>query len=120
MTTERTLRVLNGWMMLWVNLLLIVGGTAATFWCAMMAKQVSRSYAGGLWVTIPAIIIGAVSCRGLFTLEPNSACALLLLGAYRGTVHESGFFWTNPFMTRLKISLRVRNLETNRLKVNDK
>ncbi len=57
---------------------------------------------------------------GHFTLQPNEARVLTLFGTYVGTVRDSGFFWTNPFMTKAKLSLRTRNLESQRLKVNDK
>ena len=57
---------------------------------------------------------------GFFTLQPNKAMVLILFGAYVGTVKANGFFWVNPFMTKQKISLRVRNFENKPLKVNDK
>ncbi|WP_297335959.1 SPFH domain-containing protein [Algoriphagus sp.] len=57
---------------------------------------------------------------GFFTLQPNKAMVLILFGAYKGTVKANGFFWVNPFMTKQKISLRVRNFENKPLKVNDK
>ncbi len=59
-------------------------------------------------------------CYGFFTLQPNEARVLILFGAYRGTVRTSGWNWTNPLNTKLRISLRSRNLEGERLKVNDK
>ncbi|WP_375585499.1 SPFH domain-containing protein [Cyclobacterium xiamenense] len=57
---------------------------------------------------------------GFFIVEPNKAMVLLLFGSYKGTVKADGFFWVNPFMTKKKISLRVRNFENKPLKVNDK
>jgi regulator of protease activity HflC (stomatin/prohibitin superfamily) len=57
---------------------------------------------------------------GFITLLPNEACVYTLFGSYIGTARDSGFWWANPFMTKHKISLRSRNLEGNRLKVNDK
>ncbi|NVK50268.1 MAG: SPFH domain-containing protein [Cyclobacteriaceae bacterium] len=57
---------------------------------------------------------------GFFIVEPNKAMVLLLFGDYKGTVKANGFFWVNPFMTKKKISLRVRNFENKPLKVNDK
>ena len=65
---------------------------------------------------LPALIM----LFGHFTLQPNEARVLTLFGTYIGTVRDSGFFWTNPFMTKTKLSLRTRNLESQRLKVNDK
>jgi len=56
---------------------------------------------------------------GLFMVNPNQAAALLLFGEYKGTVKGSGLCWANPFLTKRKISLRVRNFETGKLKVND-
>jgi regulator of protease activity HflC (stomatin/prohibitin superfamily) len=57
---------------------------------------------------------------GFFTLQPNEAAVLTLFGAYRGTTRQNGFLWTNPFYRKLRISLRVRNLNGEKLKVNDK
>jgi regulator of protease activity HflC (stomatin/prohibitin superfamily) len=57
---------------------------------------------------------------GFFTLQPNKAMVLILFGAYKGTVKANGFFWVNPFMSKQKISLRVKNFENKPLKVNDK
>ena len=58
--------------------------------------------------------------RGFFTVNPNSSKVMVLFGAYKGTVKENGFFWANPFFARTKISLRARNFDSDRLKVNDK
>jgi regulator of protease activity HflC (stomatin/prohibitin superfamily) len=71
-------------------------------------------------------VVGAVAAgilslgfKGIFTVAPNEAQALTLFGNYSGTVRTPGLWWINPFMTRKNISLRVRNFETNKLKVND-
>jgi regulator of protease activity HflC (stomatin/prohibitin superfamily) len=58
--------------------------------------------------------------RGFFTVNPNGSKVLVLFGAYKGTVKDNGFFWTNPFYTREAISLRARNFDSERVKVNDK
>ena len=60
-----------------------------------------------------------ISYGGLTPVNPNEARALVLFGRYRGTVHEQGLQWVNPFTERRKISIRVRNFETSNLKVND-
>jgi len=57
---------------------------------------------------------------GLFIVNPNEAKVLQLFGRYAGTVHEQGLKWANPFYSKKKISVRVRNFETTKLKVNDK
>ena len=56
---------------------------------------------------------------GFFTLQPNEAAVLLLFGAYKGTARQAGFHWANPLYNKRKISLRVRNFNTEKLKVND-
>jgi len=62
----------------------------------------------------------AVFClKGLFTLQPNQASVLVFFGKYAGSVKQDGFFWVNPFYSRTRISLRVNNLNTPVLKVND-
>lgn len=77
---------------------------------------VYNSYLAGVLSLVVLILI----LPGFFIVEPNKAMVLLLFGAYKGTVKNNGFFWVNPFMTKKKISLRVRNFENKPLKVNDK
>ncbi len=59
-------------------------------------------------------------CIGFFFVYPNGSRVLTLFGEYKGTVKEHGFYWVNPFYVRKKISLRARNFDSERLKVNDK
>jgi regulator of protease activity HflC (stomatin/prohibitin superfamily) len=120
MSRETSIQVSSGWQMLPINLALLIGGFAATILVIIMADNYGGSFALMLFFTIPAMIAGIISLCGHFTLQPNGACTLVMFGDYRGTVRTSGFFWTNPFMTKLKISLRTRNMETQKLKVNDK
>jgi len=70
-------------------------------------------------VVLPLLILTALSAAGLFTVQPNQAVVLILFGSYVGTVRDSGWWWTNPFNTRKKISLRVRSLNGHMIKVND-
>jgi regulator of protease activity HflC (stomatin/prohibitin superfamily) len=56
---------------------------------------------------------------GLFLVNPNEGKVLQLFGAYKGTAKQEGLRWANPFLTKKKVSLRVRNFESSRLKVND-
>lgn len=120
MSQEVTIQATSGWQMLPINLALLFGGFVATIFMLIMADKFGGGFALLLFLTIPAMIAGIISLCGHFTLQPNEARLLILFGAYRGTVRESGFFWTNPFMTKLSMSLRTRNMETQRLKVNDK
>jgi len=120
MSQEVKTQATSGWQMLPINLGLLIGGFAATILVIIVADNSNGGSAGLLFVTIPAMIAGIISLFGHFALQPNGACVLVLFGDYRGTVRQSGFYWTNPFMTKLKISLRTRNMETQKLKVNDK
>jgi len=57
---------------------------------------------------------------GFMIVNPNESMVLTLFGTYKGTQKESGFFWVNPFMSKSKISLRARNIDSSPIKVNDK
>ena len=65
------------------------------------------------------IIIFIVICCGFFNLSPNQAAVLSLFGDYKGTTRQTGILWTNPFYSKKKMSLRSRNLNGEKLKVND-
>lgn len=65
------------------------------------------------------IVAGIVLAVGLFKVEPNQSAVLSLFGRYVGTVREDGLRWSNPFYAKRKVSLRVRNFESGKLKVND-
>lgn len=65
------------------------------------------------------IAVALLTLSGLFTVQPNEGKVLTLFGKYVGTVRQAGLFWANPFYTKKAVSLRVRNFETAKLKVND-
>lgn len=65
-------------------------------------------------------LVGIVALPGFFFVNPNGSRVLVLFGEYIGTVKANGFFWVNPFYVKQKISLRARNLDSERVKVNDK
>lgn len=73
-----------------------------------------------LCTSVPLFIIFILGTVGYFTQEPNEARVMIFFGKYRGTVHRAGFFWVNPFMSRKKLSLRIRNMDIEPIKVNDK
>ena len=94
-------------------LVLTLTGLAAAIFC--LTQDFPYPIVGGVLMLLTLITMG-----GFFIVDPNKAMVLLLFGAYKGTVKANGFFWVNPFMTKKKISLRVRNFENKPLKVNDK
>ncbi len=107
MSNEKTTKPQSGYTMLVVILVLIALGI---FTSIMVRNPI------GL-VLIPVIII---ILPGFFIVNPNGSKVLVLFGAYKGTVKENGFFWANPFYRKNRISLRARNFDSERLKVNDK
>ena len=72
-----------------------------------------------LIVALLGLVVVAGSAAGLFVVNPGEAKALQLFGEYKGTVRTQGFWFANPFLTKKTISLRIRNFETAKLKVND-
>src|SRR5262245_10014001 len=72
-----------------------------------------------LLTSVLGLAIAGLSAVGLFTVQPNQATVLILFGTYVGTVKQSGWWWTSPFMNRRKISLRARSLNGQQIKVND-
>jgi regulator of protease activity HflC (stomatin/prohibitin superfamily) len=106
MTAEKTVVPISGWIMLLVVLALLVGGIYAMF---------AESFVIGAVSLVSFLILST----GLFTVQPNNAKVLVLFGKYVGTVVTDGFFWANPFYSKTLISLRLRNFNSEVLKVND-
>ena len=80
------------------------------------------AHAGSLLQVLGAafsILVLAISLGGFFVVEPNQSTVLLLFGNYRGSERRPGLWWTNPFMTKKRVTMRVRNFESSKLKVND-
>ena len=71
-------------------------------------------------LTLPLFIIFVLGCVGYFTQEPNVARVMIFFGKYKGTCKKVGYYWVNPFMSRKKLSLRIRNMDIEPIKVNDK
>jgi regulator of protease activity HflC (stomatin/prohibitin superfamily) len=72
---------------------------------------------------LPAVVMGFVFiflAVGFLIVNPNESSVLVLFGAYKGSVKDNGFYWINPFLTRKKISLRARNINSEPIKVNDR
>jgi len=79
---------------------------------------------GLIYIQNPWFILGFVLSIflliGLVIVSPNESSVLVLFGEYKGTIKENGFFWTNPFFLKKRISLRARNFDSTPIKVNDK
>jgi regulator of protease activity HflC (stomatin/prohibitin superfamily) len=113
MVREKQRVAVSGWLVLWV---LLAG-------CGFALYAALRSFAGAdLWWGLAwslVFSVGVACLGGFFVVNPNEGRVLLLFGDYRGTVRDAGWRWANPFLTKRRISLRVRNFESGRLKVND-
>lgn len=107
MSQEKTSTPVSGYVMLAVVLLLLALGT---FGLIAARNPVF------IWL----LIIGFILLPGFFFINPNSSIVLVLFGDYRGTVKKNGFYWVNPFYSKKSISLRARNFDSEKIKVNDK
>lgn len=116
MAHEKEARAFSGWLMVFVVLLV---GVAAVWTMANFEME-----GNGLdWIKatgVAILVLAGVSLAGLTVVNPNQASVVTLFGVYHGTIKRSGFWWVNPLTTRRKLSLRVRNFESARLKVNER
>lgn len=79
---------------------------------------IERELATILWAIVPTILF-LLAMGGFFVVQPNEARVLTFFGRYVGSVRNSGFWWTNPFTAKRRVSLRIHNFNSERLKVND-
>jgi hypothetical protein len=114
MTNERKVIAWSGPMGLAIGLILIF---MASY---IFINAVGSGRPGMLFVAIPLVFLAILTLTGLFTVQPNQAVVLVLFGTYVGTVRDAGWWWTNPFNLKKRISLRVRSLNGHMIKVNDK
>ncbi|WP_443939618.1 SPFH domain-containing protein [Pedobacter sp. MW01-1-1] len=108
---EKNFRPFSGWFMLLVCI------------CLLVFAVLIISYRTQPWhiiLGVFTIFVSFILCCGFIAIEPNSSRVITLFGSYVGTTKATGFFWTNPFYTKKKISLRANNLDTKAIKVNDK
>jgi regulator of protease activity HflC (stomatin/prohibitin superfamily) len=89
------------------------------FVIAVVCVAISVSTEGAFLLGAGGFVL-VILGKGLVVINPNSGCLLLLFGAYQGSIRESGLFWVNPFYKRINVSLRARNFESEKEKVNDK
>jgi len=115
-SSEKVVRVFSGWLMLLVTIGLLA---LALYGIGYISRNDPEIWPAIL-IPIGLVPLFIISCFGFFTLQPNEARVLILFGSYQGTVRHSGFHWTNPFNRKLPISLRARNFQSDKLKVNDK
>lgn len=107
--------VINGFLMIFF-IFILVPGLIVLFSLTLMDS------AEGLAIVLDSILgfIFILGCMGYFTQEPNQARVMIFFGKYKGTCRKVGYFWVNPFLSRKKLSLRIRNMDIEPIKVNDK
>lgn len=110
---EKPANKLNGYLMLFLSLALIV----VDIYLLVLGVQTNNSQI--LWVFIPLLLISILLPTGLIIVQPNDSRVVILFGKYIGTVRQSGFWWVNPFTARKRVSLRIRNFNSQKIKVND-
>jgi regulator of protease activity HflC (stomatin/prohibitin superfamily) len=107
MSKEKTHSPISGYVMLLIIAILFVG----SIWGLIVLRNA---------MLIIPLVISLVLMPGFFFVNPNNSMVLVLFGDYRGTVKENGFYWVNPFFIKKSISLRARNFDSEKIKVNDK
>jgi regulator of protease activity HflC (stomatin/prohibitin superfamily) len=107
MKQEKANAPLSGYLMMVIIIVLLLG---SIFGLIAMRNP----------VFIFPMVISFVLMPGFFFVNPNGSMVLVLFGEYKGTVKTNGFFWVNPFFSKKSISLRARNFDSDKIKVNDK
>jgi regulator of protease activity HflC (stomatin/prohibitin superfamily) len=113
MVRENGLQGLSGWLMLLGCLAAMIVAVPG------LVLAIGARSGAGITAAIAVELLAAVCLVGLTVVNPNEARVVQLFGRYKGTMKDQGFWWVNPLTTRRRLSLRVRNFETARLKVND-
>ena len=108
--------VLNGFAMLAYNFVLLCVGILSIVAC----EYEQLPYFFGAPVFILCMLAYVVLLFGFFSQQPNQSRVIIFFGKYKGTFDKVGFFWINPFCNRRKMSLRIRNMDIDPIKVNDK
>ncbi len=111
---EKEIKGLSGWLVTVVLIAMFVAGV----W---QFAEAIRAEAG--WQMIAWLLVlgfGGLCFNGLRVVNPNQASVVMLFGVYQGSIKTPGFWWVNPLTSRRTLSLRIRNFESGKLKVNDR
>ena len=121
MSQEINRKVTSGWSILGLNLLLYLAIIVIFIFGVINCNHGADGVGVSMIIFAVLFFIAniLISC-GFMVIQPNESQVMLLFGKYKGSAKESGFWWVNPFYSRKKISLRLRNFNTEKIKVNDK
>lgn len=117
MLKERIIEAWNGIPILIAAILVLIAAIAGLIWTAKSAGAEARGGLVVFWILV--MVLDMFVLAGLFTVQPNQGVVLTLFGRYVGTVRQPGLRFANPFYAKKHVSLRVRNFETSKMKVND-
>jgi regulator of protease activity HflC (stomatin/prohibitin superfamily) len=110
---EKVVKGLSGWLMVVV----LLAGVGVPLYLLITSGE---DLGGGqIAVLVTVIVVSGICMGGLTVVQPNTARVLVLFGNYKGSLKQEGFWWVNPLTTRRQVSLKVRNFESGKLKVND-
>jgi hypothetical protein len=113
MIREKEFGAVSGWAVVF----LLLAGVAASIW--LLISGIRGEHTARIISALVALAVQMVLAAGLFVVNPNEAKVLQLFGKYVGTARQPGLRFANPFFTKRRVSMRVRNFESARLKVND-
>jgi regulator of protease activity HflC (stomatin/prohibitin superfamily) len=111
--SEKKANKVNGFFALLIILVLLV------FDVMFFVGGVRANDPSFLWYFFPLTFVCIIALTGLITVQPNDSRVIIFFGNYSGTVRETGFWWINPFTIKRKVSLRIRNFNSDKIKVND-
>ena len=122
MIREHEVSRVSGWLALGILIPALLAGIAALITSVVffddrreLAWSIARLVSSVLWSGLCVFLLA-----GLFTVNPNEGKVLQIFGKYVGTLRTAGIAWANPLYKKRRVSLRIRNFETNKTKVNDR
>lgn len=110
---EKSANKVNGFFMLFILLALIA------FEIYLFVNMIKTQNLQIFWIFGPLILIMIILISGFIVVQPNDSRVLIFFGKYIGTVRDSGFWWVNPFTLKRRVTLRIRNFNSEKIKVND-
>lgn len=113
MVRETKARAASGWLMVFLLIALMLGTISG------LVTSAREQMPWGVGLSVFLLALDVFLLTGFIVVNPNEAQVVLLFGTYLGSIKQAGFWWMNPLCNKRRVSLRVRNFETTKLKVND-
>jgi hypothetical protein len=111
---EKTVFSVNGWVTVVIDIVVL-------FFCGryLVTHAERAGTTGGMVIAVLLAILAFMTFGGFFLIHPNESKVFTFLGKYVGSARTAGFFWTNPFVVKKKVTLRIFNFNSETIKVND-